>query len=109
MGWIQIDARAGEPAGRILEKMAQGRGPSRGRAATDAAERAELVEDQLDRHLLALEPLGDSVPDHGVLEGRLVDAVALGHLKVVHQREDALALGGVGRDEQRDDDELEHA
>ena len=35
---------------------------------TDAAERAELVEDQLDRHLLALEPLGDGVPDHGVLE-----------------------------------------
>ena len=78
-----------------------------GTAPLGATELEELLEDGLDGHLLAGERLGHGVPEHGVLEVVLAERVALGRLEVVHQREDALALGGVDGDEQHDDDELE--
>jgi len=59
-----------------------------------AAQLAKLLEDGHHRQLLAAEVLGKAVPDHQVLEGRLLQRVALRRLEVVHQGEDTLALGG---------------
>ena len=63
-----------------------------------AAQRTELLEDRHHGQLLAAEVLGEAVPEHQVLECRLLHRAALRRLEVVHQGEDALTLGGVGRD-----------
>ena len=52
--------------------------------------------------------LGEAVPEHQVLERRLLHQVTLRRLQVVHKREDALALRGIRWDEQRDCNEAQH-
>ena len=78
--------------------------------APDAAERTKLLEDLHDRHFFALQVLSGGVPLHQVAEVLLAEGAALGRLEVVHQREDALALRGVSRDNrhQHDRDEAQH-
>mgnify|MGYP005711756299 CR=1 FL=1 len=63
-----------------------------------AAQHTELLEESHHGQLLAAEVLGEAVPEHQVLECRLLHRAALRRLEVVHQGEDALTLGGVGRD-----------
>ena len=67
-------------------------------APADPSERTELVQNIHDGHLRARQVLGHGVPNHQILQV-LAQIAALRRLQVVHQREDALALRRVNRDE----------